>query len=258
MPRARVRAPGRTQKKRQRRVRGCVSPGGRKRNDNAACSGAGPGEAVRSKQALLLSGRRCAAGSFARNGRVSARRRTRRFGHAALASCSVSAPRRTTRRQCRVRLGFHRAAGGEKPAEAPAFRPRADAKETATPRAAGPGRAKRFGQNRPFYCPGGAVLRAVLRGVGRVSARRRTRRFGHAALTPCSVFAPRRTTRRQRRVWLGFHCAAGREEQAEAPTFRLPAPPKQKAPPPPGRREAALCRLFYSSSAPTRPFHSRK
>ena len=44
------------------RVRGCVSPGERKRNGNAACGGAGPGEAVRSKQALLLSGRRCGAG----------------------------------------------------------------------------------------------------------------------------------------------------------------------------------------------------
>ena len=60
---------------------------------------------------------------------------------------------------------------------------------------------------------------------GRVPVRRRTRRFGHAALPPCSVFAPRRTTRRQRRVWLGCHRAADRAKQARAPPCtKLPAP----------------------------------
>ena len=101
------------------RVRGCVSPGGRKRNDNAACGGDGPGEAFYSKLPFPLPGRRCGAGSFARDGRVTVRRRTRRFGHAALAPCSVFAPRRTTRRQCRVWLGWHRAAGRAKRARAP-------------------------------------------------------------------------------------------------------------------------------------------
>ncbi len=96
------------------RVRGCVSPGGRERNDNAACGGDGPGEALYSKLPFPLPGRRCGAGSFARDGRVTVRRRTRRFGHAALAPCSVFAPRRTTRRQCRVWLGLHRAAGRAK------------------------------------------------------------------------------------------------------------------------------------------------
>ena len=51
---------------------------------------------------------------------------------------------------------------------------------------------------------------------GRGAVRRRTRRFGHAALKPCSVFAPRRTTRRQRRSRLDLHCAAGREKQGGA------------------------------------------
>ena len=53
--------------------------------------------------------------------------------------------------------------------------------------------------------------------VGRGLVRCRTRRFGHAALTPCSVFAPRCTTRRQCRDWLGWHRAAGREKWARAP-----------------------------------------
>ena len=102
------------------RVRGCVSPGGRKRNGNAACGGAGPGEARSVKAGpFYCPGGAGAAGSFAQNGRVPVRRRTRRFGHAALASCSVFAPRRTTRRQRRALLGFHRAAGEEKPARAP-------------------------------------------------------------------------------------------------------------------------------------------
>ena len=52
---------------------------------------------------------------------------------------------------------------------------------------------------------------------GRVPVRRRTRRFGHAALPPCSVFAPRRTMRRQCRDWLGLHRATGRVEQGSAP-----------------------------------------
>ncbi len=100
------------------RVRGCVSPGGRKRNGNAACGGDGPGGAFsQSCPSLCPGGAR--PGGFARNGRVPVRRRTRRFGHAALTPCSVFAPRRTTRRQCHVWLGFHRAAGGEKPARAP-------------------------------------------------------------------------------------------------------------------------------------------
>ena len=101
------------------RVRGCVSPGGRKRNGNAACGGAGPGEALFSKLPFAFARAARGPGSFAQNGRVPVRRRTRRFGHAALAPCSVFAPKRTTRRQRRALLGFHRAAGEEKPARAP-------------------------------------------------------------------------------------------------------------------------------------------
>ena len=93
MPRARVRVPGRTQKKRQCRVRwGRV------------------GRSFFAKLAVSLSGRRWGRGSLARSGRVPARRRTRRFGHFALQPGKVFTPRRTTRRQCRVRLGRHRAA----------------------------------------------------------------------------------------------------------------------------------------------------
>ncbi len=45
------------------RVRGCVSPCGRKRNDNAACGGDGPGEALFAKLPFPLPGRR-GAGQF--------------------------------------------------------------------------------------------------------------------------------------------------------------------------------------------------
>ena len=102
MPRARVRVPGRTQKKRQCRVRWGET-----------------GRSFFAKLAVSLSGRRWGRGSLARNGRVPARRRTRRFGHAALTPCNVFAPRRTTRRQRRVGLGWHRAAGRGKWARAP-------------------------------------------------------------------------------------------------------------------------------------------
>ena len=85
------------------------------------------------------------------------------------------------------------------------------------PRAVGMGRAERFIQSRPFLCPGGAGARAVWARGGRVTVRRRTRRFGHAALPPCSVLAPRRTTRRQCRDWLGWHRAEGRAKSARAP-----------------------------------------
>ena len=77
--------------------------------------------------------------------------------------------------------------------------------------------AEHFSQSRHSLYPGGAVrARSFARG-GRVSAHRSTRRFGHAALPPCSVFAPRRTTRRQCRVWLGRHRAASRAKRARAP-----------------------------------------
>ena len=89
----------------------------------------------------------------------------------------------------------------------------------------GRNRTKHFFQSCPFLCPGGAEGRGSLARGGRVPVRRRTRRFGHAALTPCSVFAPRRTTRRQRRVWLGWHRAAGRAKQGRAPPCtKLPTP----------------------------------
>ena len=90
----------------------------------------------------------------------------------------------------------------------------------------GPGKA---GQSaaltcRRSLCPGGAGGGEVLRGVGRVPARRRTRRFGHFALKPGKVFAPRRTTRRQCRVGLGRHRAADGAKRARAPPC-LAAPP---------------------------------
>ena len=102
MPRARVRVPGRTQKKRQCRVRWGET-----------------GRSFFAKLAVSLSGRRCGPGSFAQGGRVTVRRRTRRFGHFALQPGKVFAPRRTTRRQCRAGLGRHRAADGAKRARAP-------------------------------------------------------------------------------------------------------------------------------------------
>ncbi len=77
--------------------------------------------------------------------------------------------------------------------------------------------AEHFSQSRHSLYPGGAVrARSFARG-GRVTVRRRTRRFGHAALPPCSVLAPRRTTRRQCRDWLGWHRAEGRAKSARAP-----------------------------------------
>ena len=87
-------------------------------------------------------------------------------------------------------------------------------------RAVGRNRTKHFFQSCPFLCPGGAGERGSLARGGRVPVRRRTRRFGHAALAPCSVFAPRRTTRRQCRVWLGLHRAAGRAKRGRAPPCR--------------------------------------
>ena len=86
---------------------------------DAACGRDGPGEALQSKLPGSFFRAARGAGSFARGGRVTVRRRTRRFRHAALAPCSVFALRRTTRRQRRVWLGWHRAAGREKWASAP-------------------------------------------------------------------------------------------------------------------------------------------
>ena len=80
------------------------------------------GRSFFAKLAVSLSGRRRERGSLARGGRAPVRRRTRRFGHAALAPCSVFAPRRTTRRQCRVWFGLHRAAGRVKRGRAPPCR----------------------------------------------------------------------------------------------------------------------------------------
>ena len=85
------------------------------------------------------------------------------------------------------------------------------------PRAVGRNRAEHFFQSCFFLCLGGSGGQGSLARGGRVTVRRRTRRFGHAALAPCSVFAPRRTTRRQCRVWLGWHQAAGRAKRARAP-----------------------------------------
>ena len=147
-------------------------------------------------------------GSLARGGRAPVRRRTRRFGHFALKPGKVFAPRRTTRRQCRVRLGWHQAAGREKQGESAAL------------------------LCRWSLCPGGAVGGEVLRGVGRVPVRRRTRRFGHFALQPGKVFAPRRTTRRQRRGPFSQHQKGSRAKRGKAPPFPpcffarpAPAPP---------------------------------
>ena len=86
---------------------------------DAACGGEKPGEAPSAKPTFSWPGRRRGPGSFARGGRVPVRRRTRRFGHAALPPCSVFAPRRTTRRQCRGLFSFHRAAGRAKQGSAP-------------------------------------------------------------------------------------------------------------------------------------------
>ena len=81
----------------------------------------------------------------------------------------------------------------------------------------GKGSFLRGGAGLGQLCVGRRGVRAIWARGGRVSARRSTRRFGHAALTPCSLFAPRRTTRRQCRVWLGWHRAEGRAKSARAP-----------------------------------------
>ena len=77
---------------------------------------------------------------------------------------------------------------------------------------------------------------------GRVPVRRRTRRFGHAALPPCSVFAPRRTTRRQCRGLFSFHRAASRAKQGSAPPCFCFA--RAAAPLPPRRRCAKINRIY--------------
>ena len=101
------------------------------RTDTFLCPEKCPGCRVRwgetgrsffAKLAVSLSGRRCGPGSFAQGGRVTVRRRTRRFGHFALKPGKVFAPRRTTRRQCRVWFGLHRAAGRAKQGRAPPCR----------------------------------------------------------------------------------------------------------------------------------------
>ena len=73
---------------------------------------------------LLLARAARGPGSFARGGRVPVRRRTRRFEHFALKPGKVFAPRRTTRRQCRVWFGLHRAASWAKQGRAPPCRAR--------------------------------------------------------------------------------------------------------------------------------------
>ena len=92
----------------------------------------------------------------------------------------------------------------------------------------GRNRAKRFPQNQPSLGPDGAVARAVWARGGRVTVRRRTRRFGHAALALCSVFAPRRTTRRQFRGWLGFQLTVSQTNgSVRRPTSLPPSLPRQ-------------------------------
>ena len=83
------------------------------------------------------------------------------------------------------------------------------------PRAVGEKPGEAFSQSWPSLCPGGAEERGSLARGGRAPVRRRTRRFGHFALKPGNVFAPRRTTRRQCRVWFGLHRAAGRAIRGE-------------------------------------------
>ena len=183
-------------------------------------------------------------GSLARGDRVPVRRRTRRFGHFALKPGKVFAPRRTTRRQCRGLFSFHRAAGRAKQGERAALPHWAEA-EPGFPhvvrirtdiflrRGKCPGCRVRWGETgRSTFRQTNLLLARAARGPGsfarggRVPVRRRTRRFGHAALPPCSVFAPRRTTRRQCRVWFGLHRAAGRAIRGERrPVSALPAPP---------------------------------
>ena len=96
------------------------------------------------------------------------------------------------------------------------------------PRAVGRNRAEHFFQSCPFLCPGGAGERGSLARAGRVPVRRRTRRFGHFALKPGKVFAPRCPTRRQCRVGLGWHRAACQAKQGESAALlccaALPAP----------------------------------
>ena len=94
----------------------------------------------------------------------------------------------------------------------------------------GPGKAGRSAALpcRRSLCPGDAVGRGSLAQDGRGPVRRRTRRFGHFALKPGKVFAPRRTTRRQCRAGLSRHRAAGQAKRGESAALpcraALPAP----------------------------------
>lgn len=90
--------------------------------------------------------------------------------------------------------------------------------------AMGMDRAKFFMKAGCFHCPGGTRFGKFGRAWGRAPVRRRTRRFVHAALAPCSVFAPRRTTRRQCRGFLDFQRAADREKRGGAPPWCRSAP----------------------------------
>ena len=109
------------------------------------------------------------------------------------------------------------------------------------PRAVGLGRAEHFNQSCPSPFSGrrggtGSFVRG-----GRVSARRRTRRFKHAALPPCSVFAPRRTTRRQFRGWLGFQLTVSQTNgSVRRPTSLPPSLPR--------RNGVGFSQLFWPGS----------
>ena len=112
--------------------------------------------------------------------------------------------------QCRGLFSFHRAAGRAKQGRAP-------------PCCTGLRRST-FRQTNLLLARAARGPGSFARG-GRVPVRRRTRRFGHFALKPGKVFAPRRTTRRQCRGWLGWHRAAGRGRNGGA------APPSTRARP---------------------------
>ena len=166
------------------RVRGCVSPGGRKRNDNAACGGDGPGEALYSKLPFPLPGRR------------------REWG----VLCGEAASLSAAARGVSDTLHSHRAA---------------------------------------------CSLRGALRGgsaaSGSAGIRRRAGQSGPER-RPALPLSP-----------LGPGAPPGR---GGAASTKLPSPPpprqNQKRRLPPVLERGGACRLSYSSSAPTRPFHSRK
>ncbi len=197
------------------RVRGCVSPGGRKRNDNAACGGDGPGEALYSKLPFPLPGRR------------------REWG----VLCGEAASLSAAARGVSDTLHSHRAACSLRGA----LRGGSAASGSA-------GIRRRAGQSGPERRP---ALPLSPLGLGAPPGRGEARFSPRSAHQSGHFSSSWKMSEMQR--------AVGRNRAEQLPQ-NSPPPPRQnkKRRLPPALERGGACRLSYSSSAPTRPFHSRK